>query len=164
MKGIDTFKRLALGLILVFAFALSEYIAQGDFNTTGSDVKPWRHQKKYDRITSISLFDKSMTDDEMAGIYLWRGGRNLKLAFAFEIVGVVVASTASWLPSVASGKNGSVDASTISLIIGAFGTGFFVAGLCELVAGYNKIGKAGIILQHNRFKVKTTGTSVSLNF
>ena len=163
MKSIRTIIPCCL-LLIVFTVAITETRAQSKVNSTGYTMYQWRHQDKYNRITSGSVFNRNMSDDEMAGIYLWRGGRNLKTAFALEMIGVLVGTSASWLPNLASGKKGSIDATTVSVIIGVVSTGLFVAGLCELVSGYNKIGKAGIILQHKKFSFKTTGTSVSLNF
>jgi len=123
--------------------------------------KNWRHYKKYNSIISQKIFTSDMTDDEMAGIELWRGGRNLKMAIAFEIVGVVVISTGNTIVQLIDDSD---KADIVRYIASGIGLGFFIAGLCELVSGYNKIGKAGIIFQHKKFNIKTTGTSVSMNF
>lgn len=155
MKHLKVFQASVLLAFFVCTFAVTETIAQNQSNPTGSVVNTWRHQNKYDRITSASVFDKGMSDDEMAGILLWRGGRNLKLSFTFILIGFVSSSTLAYIKDPSTG---------VQIVIAGISTGFLIAGICELVSGYNKIGKAGIILQHKRFNIKTTGTSISLNF
>ena len=157
-------KKLTLFLSIFLFVGLMCFVTK----TTYGQVKPdslnqninewqWRHFNKYERIKHQSIFAPTMSDDEMAGIELWRAGRNLKMGFSFMFVGVIVLSTAAF---VADGK----DQTAVLAAIGVVGTGFLIAGLCELVSGYNKIGKAGIILQHKKFYIKTTGSNISLNF
>jgi len=155
MKNVRILKLAVVLWVIGCGFAVTETMAQSQTNPAGSVVNIWRHQYKYARITSASIFDKGMTDDEMAGILLWRGGRNLKLSFAFIAAGFVSSSALAYVKD---------PPAAVQIAIAGISTGFLIAGICELIAGYNKIGKAGIILQHKRFNVKTTGTSISLNF
>jgi hypothetical protein len=155
MKKVRIFKLAIVVFITVCSFAVTETMAQNQPEQAGSVANTWRHQYKYARITSASIFDKGMTDDEMAGILMWRSGRNLKLSFAFITVGFVSSSTLAYIKD---------PPAAAQIAIACVSTGFLIAGIIELVCGYSKIGKAGIILQHKRFNVKTTGTSISLNF
>lgn len=155
--------RLFLHLGLACLLCTGVLNAQDTTSAATKDLKNWRFRAKYNRIVRASCFTPGMSDDEMAGIYLWRGGRNLKMAFSFNMVGMVVASTASWLPGLIS-ENYGTDPDMVKIMIAGVSSGFFLAGLCELITGYSKITKAGIILQHNRFKVKWSGNAVSLTF
>ncbi len=148
-------KQSLLILLTVILLAGMETKAQSQSDITGSIDSQWRHQNKYDRIINASCFEPGMTDDEMVGIFLWRGGRNLKMSFAFILVGFVSSSTLAYIKD---------PPAAVQIAIAGVSTGFLIAGICELVSGYNKIGKAGIILQHKKFNIKTTGTSISLNF
>ncbi|MBC8147511.1 MAG: hypothetical protein H8E98_05950 [Bacteroidetes bacterium] len=158
-------------LLYVFLFLGINYLAIEEANcqdnqAQNQDLENWRHHEKYTRIIQQSIFSAGMSDDEMAGIELWRGGRNLKMSFAFMIVGIGIASTATWLPDrfFTSKYKGKIDPEDIQIAIAIVGGGFLIASICELVSGYNKIGKAGIILQHKKFTIKTTGNNISLNF
>jgi hypothetical protein len=128
-------------------------------------IKSWRHLDKYNRITGQAIFTPKMSDDEMAGIELWRGGRNLKMSFAFSIVGYVVVSTASWVPHSIIGKQykGNLTEQDIILIISGVSGVFFIASLCELISGYNKISNAGILFEHKKFRVRTNGNNITID-
>lgn len=153
-----------LALVLGISLLLSGCLANAQDAAAGDRLNaPWRYQKKYDRYVRDSCFTPGMSDDEMAGIYLWRGGRNLKMSFSFNMVGVIVGSTASWLPGLLYDKF-DLDPDRVTMIIAGVSSAFILVGVCELISGYSKIAKAGIILQHNRFNVRVTGTTVSLNF
>jgi len=108
----------------------------------------------------------SISDDEIAGILLKRGSRNLNTSVLFIGVGAFVASTAAWLPQLLIGKNNKTNLTQqdIQLIIFAVSGGCFITSIVKLIMGYKKIGDAGIVLQHKKFNIKTTGTSISLNF
>jgi len=160
---------------LIYFFPEKSY-AQANIDTSLQFYKHWKHderlkkpmernKQKYNRITGQAIFTSKMSDDEMAGIELWRGGRNLKMSFSFEMVGFAAASTASWLPQLIIGKKykGNMKQQDVILIIGAVSGGFFVTALCELISGYNKIGNAGIIFQHKKFRIKTNGNNISMD-
>jgi len=148
-------KLSAVAIIMVLATCGTESKAQNQTESKYAINEDWRHQNKYDRIINASCFEPGMSDDEMAGIFLWRGGRNLKMSFAFILVGFVSSSTLAYIKD---------PPAAVQIAIAGVSTGFLIAGICELVSGYSKIGKAGIILQHKKFNIKTTGTSVSVNF
>ena len=148
-------KLSAVAIIMVLATCGTESKAQNQTESKYAINEDWRHQNKYDRIINASCFEPGMSDDEMAGIFLWRGGRNLKMSFAFILVGFVSSSTLAYIED---------PPAAVQIAIAGVSTGFLIARICELVSGYSKIGKAGIILQHKKFNIKTTGTSVSVNF
>jgi hypothetical protein len=112
-------------------------------------------QKDYDHLLKYRLFKEGMTDDEMAGILLYKGGRNLFGAFVAETFGLIVGSVAV----VVYPKN-----NTTGTVL-AIGSGIsFIVGIGNLLSGYSKISKAGIILQHKGINLKATSTGISLNF
>ena len=113
------------------------------------------HQNEYNHLITNKLFKKGMTDDEMAGILLYKGGRELTGSFVCELFGVIAGS----LGVVFYQKNTAVGTAC------AVGSGiFFIVGIVNLMTGYSKISKAGIILQHKGIGVKVSGNGISLNF
>jgi len=154
---------LFLGFIFLFNEKNYSQVNQDSLNQS---FKEWRHMEKYNRIIQQSIFTSTMSDDEMAGIELWRAGRNLKMSFSFMIVGIGIGSTASWLPQRLFGTNykGKLTPEDVQIAILVVSSGFLIASICELVCGYNKIGKAGIIIQHKKFNIKTNGNNISFNF
>ena len=51
----------------------------------------------------------------------------------------------------------------IIIIIGGISSCFFLTALCELISGYTKIGKAGILFQHKKFQIRTNGNNILLH-
>jgi hypothetical protein len=135
-------------------FAISNCNGQQSIQINSKETN-WKFYRQYCKIAGSGCFDKSMSDDEMAGILLQKSGRNLKLSFTFVTLGFVCSSSIAYI------KNPS---DAVYYVIAGVSTGFLVAGIVELLSGYNKIGKAGIILQHKKFNLKTTGNTLSLNF
>ncbi|MEI7660651.1 MAG: hypothetical protein WCK34_00555 [Bacteroidota bacterium] len=115
----------------------------------------WYHHKEYDYLITSKLFKDGMTDDEMAGILLYKGGREMTGSFVAEVFGVVIGSVAV----VVYPKNNTTGTAL------AIGSGIsFIVGIVNLLSGYSKISKAGIILQHKGINMKATASGISLNF
>ena len=144
-----------LSVLLMLLFLSMQSFAQSDNTSLKKDTVYWVHQYAYDRIIHSKIFKEGMSDDEMAGILLYKGGNNLKGAFACEFFGVLAGSLIILV------NQNNQDARTTLAVLS---TGFFIVGVISLVSGYNKISKAGIILQHKGINIKTTGTGISLNF
>lgn len=144
-----------LFVLFMLLFLTMQSFAQSDTASLKKDTVYWVHQYAYDRIIHSKIFKEEMSDDEMAGILLYMGGNNLKGAFACEFFGVLAASL------IITVNQNNQDAKTTLAVIS---TAFFIVGVISLVSGYNKISKAGIILQHKGINIKTTGTGISLNF
>ena len=129
--------------------------AQSDSTSLKKDTVYWVHQYAYDRIIHSRIFKEGMSDDEMAGILLYKGGNNLKGAFACEFFGVL---TGSLIVTINENNEG---ARTTFAVVSVT---FFIVGIISLVSGYNKISKAGIILQHKGINIKASGTGIAFNF
>ncbi|MCX6246172.1 MAG: hypothetical protein NTW10_00425 [Bacteroidetes bacterium] len=138
-------------LLIIVLIVLSMQIYSQNQQATSE----WRYTDKYNHIIQSGLFTQGMSDDEMAGILLSRAGRNLKLCFTFEVIGVVFGTTIVY-----AGRNSE----TVYYVASAVSLGFFIAAMCELLSGYNKISKAGIIFQHKGISVKASGPGISFNF
>ncbi|MBL6950188.1 MAG: hypothetical protein ISR57_06040 [Bacteroidales bacterium] len=126
-----------------------------DFNT-------WKYYKKYNKILKKRYIHESMSDDEIAGILLKRGSRNLNLSLLCTGLGFAFSSAAAWLPPLVS-KDPDVQ-QTVQLVTLAVSSGFLITALIEVALAYRKIGDAGIVFQHKKFSIKTTGTSLSFHF
>jgi hypothetical protein len=96
-----------------------------------------------------------MSDDEMAGILLYKGGNELKGSFACEFFGVLLGTLA-----IARAPYNQSE----SLVLSVVGTTVLIVGVINLISGYNKISKAGIILQHKGINLKPSATGITLNF
>jgi hypothetical protein len=144
-----------LSALFMLLLLTMQSFAQSDSTSLKKDTVYWVHQYAYDRIIQSKIFKKGMSDDEMAGILLYKGGNNLKGAFACEFFGVLAASLI-----ITVNENNEGVRTTLAVLGGTF----FIVGIISLVSGYNKISKAGIILQHKGINIKTTGTGISFNF
>jgi hypothetical protein len=129
--------------------------SQSTSDSLGNKSAKWVHQRTYDHIIQNKLFKDGMSDDEMAGMLLYRGGKNLRGAFLCELFGIISVS----LYTVVYPNNEPVGKG-----LAVVGVGFFVAGIANLLSGYNKISKAGIIMQHKGIFVKATASGISLTF
>ena len=129
--------------------------AQSNKTSLNRDTVYWIHQYAYEQLVHKKIFTEGMSDDEMAGILLYKGGKNLMGAFACEIFGALTGSLIfTFRPTQQEPR----------LVLAVLSTGFFITGVVSLISGYYKISRAGIILQHKKFNVRTSGTSLSLNF
>lgn len=151
--------------ILIFSIGSTKVFSQGT-TSYQKDINNWRYQKKYNKILRKKYLHKGMTDDEMAGILLKRGSRNLNMSILFIGIGAFVASTTAWLPPLVIGENNRTNLTEqdVRYIIYGVATGCFITSLVKLIMGYHKIGDAGIVFQHKKFNVKTSGASISFNF
>jgi hypothetical protein len=146
--------KILLALFTLLFLSMQSF-AQSDSTLLKKDTLYWVHQYAYDRIIHSKIFKEGMSDDEMAGILLYKGGNNLKGAFACEFFGVL---TGSLIVTINENNQGA--RTTLAVV----SVTFFIVGIVSLVSGYNKISKAGIILQHKGINIKTTGTGISFNF
>ena len=141
-------------LIMLLLFTIQSF-AQSDSASMKKDTVYWVHQHTYDRIIQRKIFKEGMSDDEMAGILLYKGGNYLKGAFACEFFGVLAGSLI-----LAVNENNQGARTTLAVV----STTFFIVGIVSLLSGYDKISKAGIILQHKGIHIKSSGTGISFNF
>ena len=141
--------------LFMLLFLTMQSFAQSDSASLKKDTVYWVHQYTYDRIVQRKIFTKGMSDDEMAGILLHKGGNNLIGAFACEFFGVLTGSSI-----VIVNQNNQGTRMTLAVISSAF----FITGIVSLISGYNNISKAGIILQHKGINIKTSGAGISINF
>jgi hypothetical protein len=144
-----------LSALFMMLLLTMQTFAQSDSTSLKKDTVYWVHQYSYDRIIHSKIFKEGMSDDEMAGILLYKGGNNLKGAFACEFFGVLIGSLI-----VTINENNQGVRTTLAVVSGTF----FIVGIVSLISGYNKISKAGIVLQHKGINIKTTGTGISFNF
>ena len=129
--------------------------AQSNKTSLNRDTVYWIHQYAYEQLIHKRIFTKGMSDDEMAGILLYKGGKNLVGAFACEVFGALTGTLIlTFRP----------DQQEARAVLAVLSTGFFITGIVSLISGYSKISRAGIILQHKKFNVKTSGANISLNF
>jgi hypothetical protein len=61
-------------LLLILLFLIMQSFAQSNDSSKKKDTVSWIHQYTYDRLIQRKIFAKGMSDDEMAGILLYRGG------------------------------------------------------------------------------------------
>jgi hypothetical protein len=141
--------------IFLLLIAALQSIGQTDTTTIKKDSAGWALQYTYDRMIQSKMFTPGMSDDEMAGILLYRSGKNLKRAFILEIFGVLTAAVSVSVMQTTP---------TTGIIFGVFSVGVLSAGIGNLISGYSKISKAGIIMQHRGIQIQTTGTSISMKF
>jgi hypothetical protein len=142
--------------IFLLLFIAAQSFGQTDTTKTiKKDSAVWAYQYTYDRMIQSKMFTPGMSDDEMAGIMLYRSGKNLKRAFILEIFGVLTATVSLSVFE---------HSESTATVFGVFSLGFFAAGIGNIISGYTKISKAGIIMQHKGIQIQTTGTSISMKF
>ena len=151
---------LLIGIIFMQLESIKSF-AQGTSNYN-QNFDTWKYHKKYNKILQKRYFVEGMSDDDMAGILLKRGSQNLNLSLLCTGLGFAFSSAAAWLPPLVS-EDPDVQ-QTVQLVTLAISSGFLVTALIEVALAYRKIGGAGIVFQHKKFNIKTTGTSISLYF
>lgn len=142
-------------LVLLIIGGIQSY-SQNKQDSIRQNSAEWRYKQKYNHLIQNNLFTKGMSDDEMAGILLYKGGNNLKVSFACEVFGAMSSSLMLTITN--------KEAQTAITLLAVASAIFYLTGIVELISGYNKISKAGIIFQHKGYNIKTSGTGISLNF
>lgn len=141
-------------ITLIVCVLVINGMAQDTINPVQKKVK-WKYQDDYEYIKWSGGFGPGMTDDQMAGLLLYRGGRSLTSAAICEVLGVGVGGLGLYLYD----ENKALGT---GMMVG--GGVFMVIGIVNIFVGYSKISKAGIILQHKSVEVRGSPTGMVIRF
>lgn len=146
--------KLFLALI-IFVCAFSGAYAQ-DTIQTNSKEKPWKYEQKYQSVMNYKFIKEGMTDDEIAGILLYKAGKSFTKSLAYEIIGLIAVGVGTYIYP---------NEKTMGTVVAVGGGVFLFAGIVHLFTASNRTANAGIVLMHKgQIQVKAAPGSISVNF
>ena len=117
----------------------------------------WQFKDVYSELRGE--YKAGMTDEQIAGELLIRGGENIRNSGIIGLTSILLGVSTTFIPNMITDPGAQKNA--IYVVSGAAGVlGIF--SIAELISGGNKIIRSGIILQHKRVQVTPTSMVIKL--